>query len=388
LTNKNSALGPLEVLANDGVVVEVIQGQAKITMESAEKILTAPASQEIAKGARVETLAGGQANIIFSSGSVARLDSVTSVDLSDYQSLKQNIKVKLYLNSGNLWSRVQRLLDAEGEYEVKTSNTVAVVRGTAFNVSWLNNQTRVDVLNNKVSVAAIDSQTGQILPGGQADIEAGKFVRVDSANLPSVQKPLVSETITPQDLEKPWYQVNLNNDKKIDGALVNFGDNISRSQVKEVLSAVVSLKIKTAPKEDILKNKPVGSAEASVPASAVPSASASPEILIKPTKSLTPSLKPAPVAEQKLTITGVSPNTAPGNGYQYTRLTISGTAFSSNCQAFLGSHALENMKLVSASVLEGTLGANIAPAVYDISVNCNGQKAVLSKAFNVYEPKE
>src|SRR3989344_6993564 len=79
LTNKNSALGPLEVLANDGVVVEVIQGQAKITMESAEKILTAPASQEIAKGARVETLAGGQANIIFSSGSVARLDSVTSV---------------------------------------------------------------------------------------------------------------------------------------------------------------------------------------------------------------------------------------------------------------------------------------------------------------------
>jgi len=387
LTNKNLAIGPLEVLANDGVVVEVIQGQAKITMEGAEKILTAPASQEIAKGARVETLAGGQANIIFSSGSVARLDSDTSVDLSDYQSLEQNIKIKLYLNSGNLWSRVQRLLDAEGEYEVKTSNTVAVVRGTAFNVSWLNNQTRVDVLNNKVSVAAIDNQTGQILPGGQADIEAGKFVRVDSANLPSAQKPLVLETIAPQDLEKPWYQINLNNDKKIDGALVNFGNNISRSYVKEVLSAVVSLRIKTALKEDILKNKPV-SAQAPVSTLAAPSVSASPEVLNKPTKSLKPSLKPAPVAEQKLAITGVSPNTAPGNGYQYTRLTINGSGFSSDCQAFLGSHALENMKLVSATVLEGTLGSNIAPAVYDVAVNCNGQKAVLSRVFNVYVPKE
>ncbi len=385
--NKNLSFGPLEVLANDGVVVEIIQGQAKITMEGREKVLTAPASQEIAKGAKVETLAGGQANIIFSNGSVARLDSATSVDLSDYQSLKQSVKIKLYLNGGNLWSRVQRLLDVENEYEVKTSNTVAVVRGTAFNVSWLNNQTRIDVLNNKVNVAAVDVQTGQILPGGQTDVEAGNFVLVDSADLPSAQKPLASQVIAPQDLQQPWYQENLNKDKKIDGALANFGDNISRSQLKKILSAVVSLDIKTAPKEDLIKleekNEPAGT-QPSVSASAAPSASVSPGVSSKPAKSPIPS----PIVEQKLTLTGVVPVSAPGNDYQYTRLTIKGGGFSSGCQVSLGSHALQNMKLVSVDTLEGTLGANITPAVYDISVFCGEQKVVLPKSFNVYEPKE
>jgi len=386
LNNKNLSFGALEVLANDSVVVEVIQGQAKITMEGQEKVLTAPASQEIAKGAKVETLAGGQANIIFSSGSVARLNGATSVDLNDYQSLKQNIKIKLYLNSGNLWSRVQRLLDVANEYEVRTSNTVAVARGTTFNVSRLNNQTKVSVLDSKISVAAIDSQTGQALPGGQTDIEAGNFVQIDSADLPSAQKPLAPQTIAPQDLQQPWYQENLKNDKKIDGALANFGNSISRSQLKEILPAVVLLNIKTTLKKDLLKNKSAD-AQPSVSTSAAPSASVSPVVSNKPTRAP----NPAPVSsldiKQRLAIIGVSPVAAPGNGYQYTRLTINGAGFSSGCQAFLGSRALQNMKLVSVAVLEGTLGADIAPEVYDISVDCEGQKVVLPKAFNVYKPK-
>jgi len=79
---------------------------------------------------------------------------------------------------------------------------------------------------------------------------------------------------------------------------------------------------------------------------------------------------------------------APGNGYQYTILTLKGSGFSSGCQAFLGVHALQNIKLVSPTILEGTLGANIAPANYDVAVVCGEQKAVLAKAFDVYQPKE
>lgn len=399
LANKNKKLpfGALEVLANDGVVLEVIQGQVKITIAGREKVLFAPASQEITKGAKIETLAGGRANIIFPSGSVARLDSATSVDLSDYQSLERNIKVKIYLSSGNLWSRVQRLLDVDSEYEVKTSNTVAVVRGTSFNISRLDDQTRVDVLSNKVSIAAIDSQSGQVLPGGQIDIEAGKFVKVDSANLPSEQKPLVSEVISPQDLQQPWYRENLDSDKKIDGALANFGDNISRNRLKEILSAVVSLNIKTTTKEDLLKNEPLVT-QIFVSPSVVPSVSASPTAspgaINRTIESPSPSLRSSasslltPVVEDKLSLTNVWPVSAPGNGYQYTRLTLKGGGFSSGCRAFLGSHALEKMQLISPSILEGTLGADIAPEVYDISVSCGGQKVVLPKSFNVYQPKE
>jgi len=117
---KLSQLGALDVLAKEGIILEVAKGQAKVNLAGAEKTLNAPASQEIEKDVIVETLAGGQANIIFPGGSLARLDEKTVVSLMDFTSNGGQEGVKFYLDSGTLWSRVQRLLDVETTYEVQT----------------------------------------------------------------------------------------------------------------------------------------------------------------------------------------------------------------------------------------------------------------------------
>ncbi len=386
--------GVITVLAQDGVVLEVVKGQAQVTLGEVAKTLSAPASQEIEQGAKIAVLADSQANIIFSSGTTARLDAATEVDLSDYLNQAGQIKIKFNLVSGSLWSRVQRLLDLDSEYEVKTANTVAVVRGTAFNITFAAGKTDLRVLDKEVAVSAIDSKTGAPLAGGEALVGAGSEVEVDEAKLPSVSEPLVAKAIPSEVLQTGWFKENLDKDKKIDDVIKKAtGDGgLARAQVtKIVLPQAVSLDLKPSAKEELrkLENKQVlPSPTISASASPTASTSVSPSLQIKASispKAVKPLASPAIV---KLSVTSVSPVSAPGNDYQYTKLTIKGALFGSGAKAFLGNHALTNLKIIDSSTMEGTLGAGIAPGRYDISVVQGDQKAVLPAAFNVFVPTE
>lgn len=391
---QNKLGGVIAVLARDGVVLEVVKGQTQVTLGEVVKTLNASASQEIDKGAKVAVLADSQANLIFSSGTIARLDQNTEVDLNDYASTDEKISIKLNLINGTLWSRVQRLLDLDSEYEVKTANTVAVVRGTVFNITFAAGKTELRVLDKEVAVSALDSKTGAVLAGGEAVVSAGKEILVDEADLPSLEKPLTAKPIPAEVLQASWFQENLNKDKKIDTAIKKAtGDGgVSSAQVtKIVLPQVVSLNLKPVAKEEMrkLENKRVLlSPTISASASPTASISVSPSPQIKASifpKAVKPLVSPAIV---KLSVVSVAPASAPGNNYQYTKLTIKGTGFGSNAKAFLGNHALANVKIIDSATLEGTLGAGIAPGRYDILVVLGDQRAVLPAAFNVFVPKE
>ena len=334
--------GAITVLAKDGVVLEVVKGQAQVTLGEASQTLSAPASQEIDRGAKITVLADSQANIIFASGTTARLDNNTEVDLSDYISGDKKISVKLNLVNGTIWSRVQRLLDLDSEYEVKTANTVAVVRGTAFNITFAAGKTELRVLANEVGITAIDSKTGAPLAGGEALVSAGQEILVDEAELPSVEKPLAIKSIPAEVLQTNWFQSNLNQDKKIDAAIKKvFGDGgVSRAQaVKIVLPQVVSLALKPAAKEGLRKivNPSVKTSEMTNEISPTPTA---PVETLKPSPTTKANILPktvSPIASvkpvvAKLSVVSVTTTGAPGNNYQYTKLTIKGAGFGSGAK--------------------------------------------------------
>lgn len=100
---------------------------------------------------------------------------------------------EIFLEAGNLWSRVFDFVSPESNFEVRTSSTVATVRGTTFWVGALpGNESRVYVDNHAVEVRSL---TGS----GTLDVSAGEMVRLDRvgqrANLQFVEPP------TGQDLE-------------------------------------------------------------------------------------------------------------------------------------------------------------------------------------------
>lgn len=383
-----------EVLAGDGIVLEVTKGQARVSLEGIEKILDAPASQEIAAPATITTLAESQASIIFSSGTTARLDSASSVELSAYQNANNKITIKFSLKQGDFWSRVQRLLDVESDYEVTAANTVAVVRGTSLNHSLKNNQVSLQVLDNEVQFSVFDQTSHATLPGGQAIVSAGNFTQVDLSQLPSAENPLKAEAIPPTILQSSWFQDNLNKDKKIDEAIKNStGDGgVNKDQaVRVILPSVISLSVTPSLKGDFKKlpsNVPLAtgqpSAEASASATPQSTASATPN----PSQSIKPSSNTPSPTPVKLSVVSISPNSAPGNDYQYTKVTIKGTGFGAGATASLGPYSLANLKIINSATLEGTLSAGIKPGQYDLTVSLGGKQAVLPKAFNIYEPIE
>ena len=132
-------------------------------------------------------------------------------------------------------------------------------------------------------------------------------------------------------------------------------------------------------------NVPLVTSQPSVEASA----SASPQgATPKPSQSIKPSSKTPSSTPAKLSVASVSPNSAPGNNYQYTKVTVKGTGFGAGVTALLGPYSLANLKIIDSATLEGTLSAGIKPGQYDLTVALGGQQAVLPKAFNIYEPTQ
>jgi hypothetical protein len=403
-----------EVLAKEGIVLEILAGQVTVKLGEQETILSAPASQEITKDAVLSASAGSQAQIIFPSGSLARLDESTTVSLADFVSDQARIDIKILLEAGNLWSRVQRLADKETTYEVQTSNTVAVVKGTSFNVSYKEGKTNLQVLSQSVEMKAIDPQTKQVLEGGQAKVEEGNEAEVDQAFLPTREKPLAPKILSDEEKEKPWLKNNLEKDKKIETEILGRtgGSVPNKDQIRQaIFPSVISLSEKTAAKEALVKQARVfnflrqqkeepgpmpGQPLISPPPRASlppplpsPNSSITPKPTLSPTKSPLPSLTPWPTigTVAKLSIVSVSPSSVPGL-YQYTKITIKGSGFTPQTKGNVGGFALQNVRLIDASTLEATVSSQIRPGDYDVVLTDGLQKAVLSNGFHVYPANE
>ena len=394
----------LEALANNGVIVEVLKGQVTVNLGGQEKVLSAPLNQEIDKDATLTTAAASQANIIFPSGSSARLDENTTVKLTDFSDSDQSIGIKLRLEGGNLWSRVQRLADKETNYEVETSNTVAVVKGTSFNIFYKDGKTKLEVLANTVSLKAIDPITRQTLSGGEVNVEAGSFVEADQQAPPTIEKPLQSAVIAPQDLEKPWLKDNFEKDKKTDELILRAtgGSSPTKESVKQaILPAVITLQKETLSKESITqpkKDQPIvqkteeptpspsnvsPTPETSISATPIPtSTTPKPSVSTAPKITKTPSPTPA-VQAIKFSVLSITPNSAPGPSYQYTKVTIKGSGFTPQTRATVGSYILDGLKIIDGQTLEGIVPAKIQPGSYDVVLTEGAQKSILPGGFKV-----
>ncbi len=397
--NKKSAgpsapMGALEALAQDGIILEVLKGQVKVSFEGEEKTLTAPVGQEVEPGVIITTLAGSQANLVFPNGSVARLDEETSVNLNEFLDEAQSSSVKLQLNSGNLWSRVQRLLDKETSYEVQTANTVAVVKGTVFNLAYKEGKTKLEVLDKKVVIKAIDPKTKQALAGGEAEVESGKAVELDEKSPPTAQRPIVVKVLTAQELDRPWLKDNLAKDKQIEEKIKQASGGSGEVKQQELKTKVLPLVTALGKKDfsdkplfekfqelkearQLLREKELNTLN-QVNASGSPKASVAPTI-----NKATPLTNAAPTA--KLGIASISPNTTYGPGYQYTKATIKGSGFGALIKGTIGGLALTDIKVLDANTLEAMISPKLQPGAYDVALVNGLQKAVLSKGFTVLE---
>lgn len=174
-------------------------------------------------GSVIASESGAKARIHFPDGSVARLDEESRISLDEEMlDPKDNtLRVRLHLFTGRIWSKVVSLATPASLWEVKTSNTVVAVRGTAFGVEFKDGRSRVISAEHAVTVAVVDPATGSTITGTEVIVDEKHMITIDNKEIADIKKhpEKTKERIemTPKDVRREkWIEEAAEEDKKFD----------------------------------------------------------------------------------------------------------------------------------------------------------------------------
>ncbi|HRY36547.1 MAG TPA: FecR family protein [Candidatus Magasanikbacteria bacterium] len=195
---------------------------------------------EITGGQTVMTDNTGLANLYFSDGSVARLETQTKIDLKDFEYFPGNktLKVKIFLQTGRVWSRIKALMTTQSYWEVETANAVAAVRGTSFGVVYVPGQTTIIGSIHLINVNAKDPQTGKIVENNTAYVGNDQYVKINDQDIKGLLNGIkLTSKVKPYSKaveNDPWIINAKTQDEKLDGQTAT--TTITKPEVDEELT--------------------------------------------------------------------------------------------------------------------------------------------------------
>lgn len=218
---------------------------------------------EVALGKMIETDAQGIANIYFPDGSVLRLDTNTKIVLDEARlnPEDQELIARIFLSSGRVWSKVLALLTPSSLWEVKTSNAVATVRGTAFGVSTLDGKTSIIGAERTVAVRAIDPETRKTI-GKEVVVAPDKLVEILQKDIALIQigkKELAVEKASEKILADPWIKNAKEEDRQYDERIKQLKaggleERMLRQELQEKIRGELKTEEPPAEKEPVKDN--------------------------------------------------------------------------------------------------------------------------------------
>ena len=135
---------------------------------------------ELNAGDNIEVDRNGLGAVHFPDGSILRVDSDTNFLIEDtkFEADQEKISTKITLFSGRLWSKILALVTVDSTWEVKTTNAVATVRGTAFGFSFVQGQSRILGSEDTTTVKILDPYTGKPIAETEVKLTADKFIEI------------------------------------------------------------------------------------------------------------------------------------------------------------------------------------------------------------------
>ncbi len=176
---------PTDDLAST-VWVEVVSGGVFYTAPATGATEAVVSSGDIVgTGGVLRTDTTGKAIIHFPDSSFASLDTGTRLTISEtsYDPTTQSLVAKLFLSSGRVWSKIFDLATPTSAWEVKTSNAVATVRGTAFGMEYSNKTSRVLGSQHTVRVVPISKN---VMTKAQVDVKEDEQVEISDAQADAI----------------------------------------------------------------------------------------------------------------------------------------------------------------------------------------------------------
>lgn len=178
------------------VTLNIIQEGVSVKTRNGNDYASAQKGQELLEGTFVRTDSSGRAEIIFTNGTTARLDSNSEVALAEYQMTP--FRTTMSLSAGRIWSRVAKLLGSEA-YQTKTNSLIAAVRGTSYDHQVTKDENLLIVTKGEI--------LGSCINGNQtALIERDQWGLFDCEGSPKMG------AVT-EDVKDEWFKLNEEKDK-------------------------------------------------------------------------------------------------------------------------------------------------------------------------------
>lgn len=163
--------------------------------------------QIVHQGDTLRTGVEGRAALQFFGRAETRLDQSSELHLETLdQATPNGLNIKLSLQAGRVWSRVMRLFDVTSAFSLQTSQVVATVRGTGFDVASATSGTTIWVSDAAVEVEG----RGSIASLDHMMVEGQK------THMPMIGTWAGMASMTPQDESTDWFIKN----READGALL------------------------------------------------------------------------------------------------------------------------------------------------------------------------
>lgn len=362
--------------AKPEAVVTVIAGTAAIIVPSGEE-RTVSGETRAPAGARVKTFPASRARIRFPDDSEAYIDEETEIILLAIEKEK-SASVSVRLAAGRIFSRVKQLFSGS-RYEIRTSNTLAAVRGTGFDVRFRGGKTDVATLENKVEVTALDPRTQEPLEGvPPVLVEERRSVTLDEADPPAPSKRIEIREVAVEDIRTDqWLMFNIE-------TAIKKNEPLPEVPGLEINAPINEPKPSPTPEPSPESRNPAPRPSPRTESTPTPEPSPTPRATPTPavsaatvqTPSPSPSPEPSPVAP-KLSITQVSPETADPRFADFP-FRIFGTGFETGARAFIGAIPLKNTRVISSAEIQALIPGGTPAASYDVLViNPDGERAIL-----------
>jgi len=160
---------PLEV--PDLKVVVVPEESGVFVKSGDEGFKEVIAETDLKVGDTVRTDETGLARIVLFDANEVSLDKNSEVVIEESFIDEETpflTKIKLNLKKGQIWNRLLEFLHPDAYFEVESGGVVATVRGTIFDMSNIDGEVNVSVLENSVALtAAGETEVAQILKSGE-----------------------------------------------------------------------------------------------------------------------------------------------------------------------------------------------------------------------------
>ena len=177
--------------ADSTLSVQSFIGDVKVVSPKGDH---APAPGEtLAENDAVTTGPSSLVDIMYGSSGIIRINENSSVTLSKLFSGEKNGETRINMDRGKMFVSLSKL-SRDSSFEIKTTTSVAAVRGTAFRVLADSTSSQIDVITGKIAVSPV--KDGQVVPDIQTEVESSKSVVVDQKAVEeAVEKQAAPEAV-------------------------------------------------------------------------------------------------------------------------------------------------------------------------------------------------